>query len=281
MQFKNIMYVLLATFVSTFLVFLLLFTGDVIPAMIAALIVVVFAFIYALAKMRLSGSPDKIIKELGLDIMDITDRNDSIVQLVHKVAQKAGLKNLPRVALIDNKMPNAFAVGASNDSIVILYTGLFDHLKVDQLEAVVAHEIAHIQEGDNFNKLGMFAVIRAISYVILAPFYLLAIVFIPFLGLGALIFVKQVVSKLVHYTFGIFGMFTINAYSRKREYAADLVSARLTNPDSLASALIIVDNAFTGGQGMDDQYVSAISIINKSKSTHPSVLDRVQRLKRL
>lgn len=76
-----------------------------------------------------------------------------LVQTVQKLATRAGLP-MPEVAIYDGE-PNAFATGASKkSSLVAVSTGLLQSMSHDEVEAVLAHEVAHIANGDMVTQIG-------------------------------------------------------------------------------------------------------------------------------
>jgi heat shock protein HtpX len=71
-----------------------------------------------------------------------------VVEMVHRYAKVAGIKN-PEVGVYESPEPNAFATGASkNSSLVAVSTGLLHHMNKEEVEGVIAHEVAHVANGD-------------------------------------------------------------------------------------------------------------------------------------
>ena len=209
-----------------------------------------------------------------------------LVSLVAALAGRAGLP-MPRVFLMDNPQPNAFATGRNpQNAAVAVTTGLVQSLSREELSGVIAHELAHVKNHDTLlmtitatiagaismvAQFGMFfggnrgnnngpGLIGSIAMMILAP-------------LGA--------------------MLVQTAISRTREYAADNLGARIVGqPMWLASALAKIEGAAHEIPNMEAERNPATAhmfIINPLSghgidnlfSTHPSTENRIAELQRL
>lgn len=219
-------------------------------------------------------------------------------QAYNIVSQLAMMQNLPqpKVYVIKDKQPNAFAIGMKPENAsVAVTTGLLDRLNRAEIEGVIAHEISHIQNYDSRLKVTTFALG---SFLILVGHFLfrsgqfgmmrparsrdrdndsgVLVVFIGFL-LGFLILVfGHLFSRLIQMW-----------VSRNREYLADASAAEMTrNPDALASALMKISQM--DPSEVADSSMSAMYFYNPFKktgdsiwSTHPSTQNRIKALKRL
>jgi heat shock protein HtpX len=209
-----------------------------------------------------------------------------LVQLVQDLARRAGLP-MPRVYVMDNPQPNAFATGRNPEhAAVAVTTGLLQMLSREEVAGVIAHELAHVKNRDTLTMTITATIAGAIS--MLAQFGL-------FFGgqrdsnngLGTIGTVVMAILAPVA------AMVVQMAISRTREYAADELGARTTGrPDALAAALTKISAAAEGvanptaerapatahlfivnpltGQGMDNLF-----------STHPSTENRIAALQRL
>jgi heat shock protein HtpX len=211
-----------------------------------------------------------------------------LVRLVRELAQRAVLP-MPRVYLMDNPQPNAFATGRNpENAAVAVTTGLLNMLSRDEVAGVLAHELAHVRNRDTLTMTITATLAGAIS--MLAQFGL-------FFGGGhrdnnngfgiigtlAMVILAPIAAMLVQM-----------AISRTREYSADRLGAMIVgNPNALASALVRISNAahqienptaeqnpatahlfiinpLTGGLGWDNLF-----------ATHPSTENRVAALRQL
>ncbi len=211
-----------------------------------------------------------------------------LVNLVSVLANRAGLP-MPRVYLMDNPQPNAFATGRNPEhAAVAVTTGLLDHLSREELAGVLAHELAHIRNRDTLTMTITATIAGAIS--MLAQFGL-------FFGGGhrdnnnngggligtiALVILAPIAAMLVQM-----------AISRTREYSADATGAQIAGqPEWLASALAKLDSAahrIRNETAEDNPATAHLFIVNPLTghgmdnlfSTHPSTENRIAALQAL
>jgi len=206
------------------------------------------------------------------------------VRLVAELAGRAQLP-MPKVYLMDNPQPNAFATGRDpHHAAVAATTGLLQSLSREELAGVIAHELAHIKNHDTLIMTITATIAGAISMI--AQFGM-------FFGgnrdNGPGIIGSLAMMILAPLSATIVQM----AISRTREYSADNMGARICGqPMWLASALIKIDNAAHQIPNMDAERSPATAhmfIINPLSgqgmdnlfSTHPSTENRVRELQRL
>ena len=209
-----------------------------------------------------------------------------LVGLVHELAERAGLPR-PRVYIMDNPQPNAFATGRNpQNSAVAVTTGLLDHLTREELAGVIAHELAHINNRDTLIMTITATIAGAIS--MLAQF---GMFFggnrdsnnggMGIIGTLAMVILAPIAAMLVQM-----------AISRTREYAADDFGARISRPEWLASALAKLDAAAHAIPNDDAERHPATAhlfIINPLSgqrmdnlfSTHPATANRIAALQQL
>lgn len=171
--------------------------------------------------------------------------NKYVWNLVENLAITAGLP-MPRVYIIDDPSPNAFATGRNpKHAAIALTTGLIDRLENEELEGVIAHELSHI---GNYDTRLMTIVVVLVGLVTLLADFMIRMAFWgggdnkSSGGLGLVVLIAGFVLLLLS---PLFATLIQLAVSRKREYAADASGALLTRyPDGLASALekISADN---------------------------------------
>src|SRR6476620_9662904 len=156
-----------------------------------------------------------------------------LVRLVRDLARNAGLP-MPRIYLMDNPQPNAFATGRNPEhAAVAVTTGLLRMLSREEIAGVIAHELAHIKNHDTLTMTITATIAGAIS--MLAQF---GMFFggghrdnnsgLGVIGTLAMVILAPIAAMLVQM-----------AISRTREYAADDLGARISGrPEALASALV-------------------------------------------
>ncbi|MBH0020558.1 protease HtpX [Pseudoalteromonas sp. SWXJ133] len=161
-----------------------------------------------------------------------------LVQTVSAQAQKAGIK-MPEVAIYDSPEMNAFATGPSkNNSLVAVSTGLMHNMTKDQAEAVLAHEVSHVANGDMVTLTLIQGVVN--TFVIFAAKVLAGIVD-NFINSdkeeGGSSWTYFLFDMLFQVLFGVLASIVVASYSRKREFAADSGAAKLVGADKMRSAL--------------------------------------------
>jgi len=230
-------------------------------------------------------SDKMVLASAGARIVDERQAPE-LFGIVQRLAQQADLP-MPRVALVDTAMPNAFATGRNpKHAVVAVTTGLLQQLSGRELEAVLAHEMTHIRNRDMVVMTMASSVAAVASFVIQMAFWI---------GLaseddrdnGNAFLIILLVSLAV----GFISNILVMALSRYREYAADRGGAILTGaPEQLASALLRISGTMQHIPNQDlrqAQPLSALYIASPRKvaseffSDHPSVENRVARLQRL
>ncbi len=160
-----------------------------------------------------------------------------LYQMVGELAARAGLP-MPRVYLMDNPQPNAFATGRNpKHAAVAATTGLLQMLSRDEIAGVLAHELAHIKHHDTLTMTITATIAGAIS--MLAQFGLFfgggnrSNNGLGLIGTVAMVILAPIAAMLVQM-----------AISRTREYSADAMGAQISGrPLALASALARIENA--------------------------------------
>ena len=243
-------------------------------------LVMIIAGIYALIQYFIA---DKLsVLMTGARQIEKKD-NPRFYRIVENLSITTGVP-MPKVYLIDDPAPNAFATGRDpQHSIVAATTGLIEVMDDSELEAVMAHEIGHIQNYDIRVGMITFGLVSAIG-------------FLTDIVLRMFIFgdrdndnnspVAMIVGIIAIVLAPIIAIIVQMAVSRQREYLADATSAMTTrNPDSMISAL---DKLRKFGKPLKKQNTSAAhlfisnplkpGIMGKLFSTHPPIEDRIKRL---
>ncbi|MCQ8881480.1 protease HtpX [Pseudoalteromonas shioyasakiensis] len=161
-----------------------------------------------------------------------------LVSTVAAQAKKAGIA-MPEVAIYDSPEMNAFATGPSkNNSLVAVSTGLLHNMNQDQAEAVLAHEVSHIANGDMVTLTLIQGVVN--TFVIFMAKVLAGIVD-NFLNSdeeeGGSSWTYFLFDMIFQMLFGVLASVIVAYYSRKREFSADAGAARIVGADKMRSAL--------------------------------------------
>ena len=252
---------------------------------VGAIAIAVIAGILILAQWYFS---DKIVLwSTGAKIVS-REQFPELHDLVERIVARNNLSK-PRIAVINTRMPNAFATGKTpKSSIVAVTIGLMDQLDPEELEGVIAHELAHIKNRD-------VLVLTLASLFSMIAWYLMrfGMYGAMFGGHGRrdnqggaamlLILVIAIVTWIASFVI-------IRAISRYREYVADRDGALITGkPSKLASALLKISGTMKRiptrdlreVEGMNAFFIiPAISgdALTNLFSTHPPVAQRVKKL---
>jgi heat shock protein HtpX len=208
-----------------------------------------------------------------------------LVRLVRELANRAGLP-MPRVFMMDNPQPNAFATGRNPEHAAVAVTsGLLEMLSREEAAGVIAHELAHIRNHDTLTMTITATIAGAIS--MLAQFGM-------FFGHRDNNSGPGVIGSLVMIIVApIAAMLVQMAISRTREYAADRLGAHISGqPLSLASALVKISNAAheipneTAERNPATAHLFIVNPLTGSGmdnlfSTHPATENRIAALEQL
>lgn len=230
--------------------------------------------------------------ELGTTGQLAVDRHPKIAAMANRLAQQAGMPE-PTVRIVTRMRPESYALGGREDGTIVLTRGLIRELDDAEIEAVVAHEISHLSNGDG-RLMGFLLVplllaehVGAEDRPTLQPVHTFSGVI--FVYLGQLLSWAAVTAVTTVQLWGCLG--AIALFSRGRETAADRGAAELTgSPAALASALETLD----GGRGRPTEDLrafkrsaGALDILPPSDQTelptpfrtHPTTETRVDLLR--
>jgi len=229
---------------------------------------------------------DKIVLKM-YGAREITEsENPAFYGMVRRLAQKAGLP-MPKVYIMDSDSPNAFATGRNPQNAAVAATkGILRILSEEELEGVMAHELAHVQNRDTLVSTVAASIAGAIS--MLANMLQWTAIFgggrsdeeegsSPIAGI-ALAIIAPIAAMVVQM-----------AISRSREYMADAAGARICgNPLALAGALAKLQRGVQAAPMEDARPATAhLFIVNPLSggsiaglfSTHPPMEERISRLR--
>ena len=206
-----------------------------------------------------------------------------LVSTVQRQAQQAGI-GMPEVAIYDAPEINAFATGWNKDSsLVAVSTGLLNNMSQDEAEAVLAHEVSHVANGDMVTLALVQGVVntfviflsRVIGYIVDR------VVFKVERGHGPAFFITSLVAQLV---LGILASMIVMWFSRWREFRADAGSAHLAGRQKMIAALQRLQLNYGQPAQLPDQ-VKAFGIsdsaghgLKRLFMSHPPLEERIAAL---
>ncbi len=218
----------------------------------------------------------------------IEDTRHPIYQITFRLVQKAGLP-MPKVYLIPDHTPNAFATGRNHENAAVAVTmGLYEMLNEKELEGVIAHELSHVKHYDIL--IGTIAAVFAGAIAMLANILQFGAMFGGNNRQGGNPIIMIIMAIILPLAASIIQM----TVSRSREFMADEGAARLTgNVEGLQSALSKLENYAKRGHQIHNatEQTAHMFIINPFSGmkssfgnlfrTHPTTEDRIARLEEL
>ena len=159
-----------------------------------------------------------------------------LMKTVRVQADIAGIK-MPEVAVFDSPEVNAFATGMTkNSALVAVSSGLLNAMSKDEAEAVLAHEVSHIANGDMVTLTLIQGVVntfvmffsRVIGYTVDK------VIFKTEKGTGPAFFISMIIAELL---LGVLATMVVMWFSRQREFRADAGAARLSSANKMIAAL--------------------------------------------
>ena len=219
-------------------------------------------------------------KSMGVQLIQQprTEFESWLVHTVKKQAQQSSI-GMPEVGIFQQDAPNAFATGWNkNDALVAVSTGLCHAMTRDEIEAVLAHEVSHVANGDMVTMTLIQGVVntfvvflsRVIGHVVDR------VVFKVQRGHGPAFFIVSIISQII---LGILASMIVMWFSRWREFRADAGGASLAGKKAMISALRRLQSA---QQAKMPDELAAFGIntgkVSAMFSSHPPLEKRIQAL---
>jgi heat shock protein HtpX len=226
-----------------------------------------------------------------------SEQAPQLYNVINEMAVAAGVP-MPKVYIIDDPSPNAFATGRDpQHSSVAVTSGLLQKMNREELQGVLGHELSHVRNYDI--RFTLFVGVMVGSIALLAGFFLRYTFWFGGgrrsnndnnSGGGGLAIILLVVGLVMAALSYFFGALVQMAVSRQREYLADASSVELTrNPHGLESALakLAADKEPLHSVNGATQHLYIVNPLKKLGggstlfSTHPPIVDRINRLRQL
>jgi heat shock protein HtpX len=205
-----------------------------------------------------------------------------LINTVKLQAERANI-GMPEVGIFDHPSPNAFATGWNkNNALVAVSTGLLHSMNKNEVEAVLAHEVSHVANGDMVTLTLVQGVVntfvvflsRVIGHIVDR------VVFKVERGHGPAFYIVSFVAQII---LGILAMTIVMWFSRKREFRADEGGAKLAGRQNMIAALEALKRGNETEPMPDEMRALAINAGNVQKlfASHPPLEDRIQALKNM
>lgn len=253
-----------------------------------------FCLLWGMGAALISLYLSKVIAKMAAGVVVINPRNATreehfLLDIVYELAKKAKLRKMPEVGIYHSPELNAFATGPSpNNALVVVSSGLLVNMNRDEIAGVLGHEIAHIANGDMVTMTLVQGTINAFSmFLSRIAAYAISI------GLSRdeeksaefSYFTFSILTIFFDIFFTLLGSILVAAYSRHREYRADIGGAKLAGRENMIDALKRLQRT---ADIEDDRAPSlaALKISHHSSwlqlfSTHPPLEKRIARLTRM
>ena len=248
----------------------------------------IFCVIWGFGGAFISLALSKVMAKwmMGVKIIDPRSADPEfrrVVEKVHGFARQAGISRMPEVGYYEADELNAFATGPSkNRSLVAVSTGLLRNMNANEVDGVLAHEVAHIANGDMVTMTLVQGVVNALVMFLarIAAFFAS-----QFVAEEKRQYVQFGVTIALEIVLGILGMIVVSFFSRLREYRADSGGAKLSSSENMIAALERLKLNSQIEQSDAQPAMASLKISGKANgilrlfATHPDLDDRIARLK--
>lgn len=220
-------------------------------------------------------------RSMGVQIIEqpSTPFEHWLIDLVRRQSEQAGIR-MPEVGVFDQPDPNAFATGWNkNDALVAVSTGLLQHMNQDEVEAVLAHEISHVANGDMVTLTLIQGVVN--TFVVFLSRVIGHIVDRVILknerGHGIGFWITSMIAQVV---LSFLATAIVMWFSRWREYRADAGGAQLAGRNKMIAALRRLQQAHEPDGLPDEMAAFGISggKVAAIFASHPPLEDRIAAL---
>ena len=246
----------------------------------------VFAFVWGMGGAFISLLMSRVIAKMSMGVKLVNGQTgnpelDWLYQTVSRLARQANLP-MPEVGYYESPEVNAFATGPSKrKSLVAVSSGLLRNMRQDEAEGVLAHELAHISNGDMVTMTLIQGVVNAF---VLYLSRVIASVVRNMVDERYAILVSFAVTIVLDILLGILGMMIVAWFSRAREFRADAGAASLAGREKMVAALRrlqttkqLVDNT--------EPELATLKISGKRAmmlfATHPPLEERIAALENM
>lgn len=254
-----------------------------------------WGFTISIASLLLS----KYIAKYYLGILILNPKNKlpyrerELLDRIKKISQKAGVP-MPQVGFYESDELNAFVTGFNEKNTLMAFTtNLFDVMDWDEIEGVIAHELAHVKNGDMITMTIIQGLINAFTIFMakLVSFSIIEAIFgEKFKYMAIIHIINTWVTTIIQIIFSFFGLIVSSFFSRHREYSADLMATQFVEPKKVIKALycllkhenfaqynkIKYDENFKTMKAHSYNYTSFFGLYD----THPSLIKRIDYIKK-
>lgn len=202
-----------------------------------------------------------------------------LLNTVSRLAKQSNI-GMPEVGIFQSHSPNAFATGWNrNNALVAVSTGLIKSMNKDEVQAVLAHEVAHVANGDMVTMTLLQGVMNTFVVFLsrIIGHTVDRVIFKVERGHGPAFWIVSIIAELI---LGFLAMTITMWFSRHREYRADAGAAKLVGKHKMRAALMRLQANQTAPDIPDEMAAFAINAgkIQKLFSSHPPLSERIKAL---
>jgi heat shock protein HtpX len=255
----------------------------------------IFCFVWGMGGAFISLAISRMTAKwfMGVKVIDPQTQDPEqrqVLEMVYGFAQAARLPERPEVGIYDSPEVNAFATGPSKSrSLVAVSSGLLRSMRRDEVEGVIAHEVAHIANGDMVTMTLIQGIINA-----LVMFLARILAFAVSQALrsrddrGGGYFMNFMLVMVFQTVLSLLGLIVVNWFSRWREFRADAGSARYAGREKMIAALRGLQRVYD--RTIEDKHAPSLNTLKISGktngimhlfATHPTLEERIARLEQL
>lgn len=249
-----------------------------------ALLVYAAVIGFAGAMISLFLSKTLAIKSMGVRVIGVPS-NEVEEWLLIKVKAQAELSGIkmPDVGVFQSEAPNAFATGWNkNNALVAVSTGLMAEMSDDEVEAVLAHEVSHVANGDMVTMTLIQGVVNTFVVFLsrIIGHFVDRVVFKVERGHGPAFWITSIIAELI---LGVLAMMIVMWFSRLREFRADEGAARLVGKRKMISALQKLKGSQQSVKVPDEMAALSINAgkVHALFASHPPLEKRIAALQSL
>ena len=250
----------------------------------------IFSAVFGMSGAIISLLMSKWMAKMSMRVQIIKEPSNRherrLVQMVAELAEQAGIAT-PEVGIFPAQQSNAFATGWNrNNALVAVSAGMLQNFRDQELRAVVAHEVAHVANGDMVTMTLIQGVVNTfvIFFARIIGYVVDKAVFRNRDGVGIGFYMVTIVAEII---LGILASTIVMAFSRWREFRADAYAASLTSPQAMVGALQHLQKEYEMPDTMSDTFV-AFGITRGQRggiralfASHPPLEKRIAALRNL
>ncbi len=251
----------------------------------------IFCLIWGMTGSFISLLMSKFMAKMAMGVVIINPKTTTrdehfLIEVIYRLAKKAGLKTMPEIGIYPSPEINAFATGPTrNNALVAVSSGLLANMSHVEVEGVLSHEISHIANGDMVTMALIQGVVNSFAMFlsrIIAYGVSIAMSNDEEKSGEFSMLTYSILTIVFDILFTLLGTILVAMFSRWREYRADAGGAKLAGQPCMLAALKRLKQA---AHIEDDRApaLAALKINQQSRwfelfSTHPSLDKRIQRL---